>query len=722
MFDLRTLLTIGFVLYLLQAPVMAGEDWGLCHTPSYRWVNDESDGSEATNVTAQQLFRDSNRLLLFSGEVVLKQRDKVIRADEIRYDTLTEAFSANGSVTYEKPNFRLTAEQFYFDRANDQDTLIKPGFEISSRHGRGEANQVNILDESLSRFSNVLYTTCDPGERGWHFTSDELEINNQSGLGSAYHTLLYFQNMPIFYFPYFQFPIDDRRISGVLAPDLSFSSSGNHLAVPVYWNIAPDFDMTFTPTWYEHRGLLYSSENRYLFEHNRGQIDYRYLHDDREDDTRWFKKWQHTSSYPAYSLMGRLLLQAVSDDDFFTDFDRSEPGKEELDHLDRRVQFAHTGKNWKTTLMWQDYQTIDSTIALSSRPYQQLPHITINSTFKRQKNGFQFNIQNELVRFKRASSINGSRIHLVPTLNWQSLDSWYFLQPQLQYAFTDYALDNNSTGDDHIRRSLPIASLDSGLIFERTGGMDNNWLQTLEPRLYFLHVPFEEQDHIPDFDSSLLSESYENLFRPNRFSGIDRIGDASQVTFGLGTRLYHQANGRQLLHTRIARTFYVEDRHVSLNGATENKKRSNIIAQININPNPNLAINSELTYDQSINEYSKRRLSVNWSKEGIVANFGYYFDHEKLEQSRLSIVYPMTDNWTVIAKHHQSLLFDIPVEKSLGLIYESCCWGLKILASEVSDDDFEEIDKALYLELTLKGLSQVGHNIEDRLRRNIPGY
>ncbi len=701
---------------------MSAENWGLCRIPAFQFLADEPT-TTATELEADSLSRSEANILRFYGQATLKKENQRVQAREILFNENTEQFRASGNVVLTTQNLRLTADNMSFDQINDRGELSNTFFQLSERHGSGSADKIEILDASRSRFDNILYTACDTDDRDWHFTGDGLEINDESGIGTARHTTIYFQNIPIFYFPYFQFPIDDRRMSGVLTPTLNFSDDDNsHLSVPIYWNIAPNFDTTFTPAWYSERGFLYNSEHRYLFQHNKGQVDYLYIEDDVENQSRWFKKWQHSNSYPINNISSSLLLQEVSDDDFLSDFDRLIPGSDEINHLDRHYRIIHSGQNWQSSLLWQDYQTVDSAISITGRPYQRLPRLRVNSRFKRQQNGLQFNIRNELVRFKRESSINGSRAHLTPTLSWASSNSWYFFKPQIEYALTDYSLDNNDPESNSIQRTVPIASLDSGLFFERVTGPDNRWLQTLEPRLFFVNIPFEEQSDIPDFDTSLLTQSYANFFRANRFSGADRIGDTRQVSLGLGTRIYDNRSGDQLFYARMAQIFYAEDRKVSLSGNTDEDERSNIIGQIFVNPNPYLTIASELVFNEKSGEYPEKDLSINWAKDGAVINLEYHFIDDRLEQSILSFVYPMNQSWTLVAKYHQSLLFDKPVENLIGLGYESCCWGLKILASQVSDDDFEETDQALFFELTLKGLTQAGKDIDTRLRRVVPGY
>ena len=172
----------------------------------------------------------------------------------------------------------------------------------------------------------------------------------------------------------------------------------------------------------------------------------------------------------------------------------------------------------------------------------------------------------------------------------------------------------------------------------------------------------------------------------------------------------------------MAQIFYAEDRKVVLTGLADEREKSNFVAQIDINPSPYLKIGAGIVYDEVLEEVTERNFSINWARDGFAANAEYYFDDEVLEQTAYSVVYPVNESWTVIAKQQESLLFDKPVENLFGLSYESCCWGLKILASEVSDDDFIETDKGIFFELTLKGLTQAGQNVDDYLRTAIPGY
>jgi LPS-assembly protein len=308
-------------------------------------------------------------------------------------------------------------------------------------------------------------------------------------------------------------------------------------------------------------------------------------------------------------------------------------------------------------------------------------------------------------------------------VNWKSSNSWYFFEPGLQLAFTDYQLEDNP-GDDSIQRTLPTLDIDSGLVFERVAGSEDQLLQTLEPRLYYLYTPYDNQDDIPDFDTSLNARTYNNLFRNNRFTGADRIGDANQVTLGLTSRIYKKEGGDELMNARIGQALYFEDRRVSLDGSRDDASRSDAIAELDVSPNSNWKMSARLVYSEEQDKLSDKDFSVGYRDDRLVANLGYYFTEDELEQGLASMVYPLNERWTFVAKYHYSLQYRKPVENLLGVTYESCCWGLKILASQTGQDfeDFDETTNSIYFELTFKGLGQAGEDIDKQLSVAIPGY
>ncbi|MCP4878762.1 MAG: LPS-assembly protein LptD [Gammaproteobacteria bacterium] len=719
----RIFLLAGLVSVLAFKPGFTAEDWSLCRIPSFNFIEFEELAADETLIEALSIVSEDNESIRLTGDVSVTRAEQKISADDILYDKPTASIEANGNVVFTNADYRLQSPRIELDNQNDRGLFEQPRFELQNRHARGQADKIERLDQYRTRFEDLTYSACDPDDRDWHLRASELEFDYESGLGSTWHTTFYLQEVPFLYLPYFQFPIDDRRMSGILAPTIGYDEAdGNTVIVPIYWNIAANHDMTITPAFYSKRSLQLNTENRYLFKTQRGQLDLSYLDDEDFDDTRWFKQWQHQSSF-AYDVKGDLLLAEVSDEDFFDDFGNVAATYKNTRHLERHVSFVRNGEVWSSELQWQNYQTIDLDTAIEDRPYNRLPSLAIDATPESWIENVNTSAHFEWADFDRDNSVTGRRSNLTTTMSWDASQSWYIFKPELQLAFSDYELEDNP-GDNTIERALPTLSVDTGLTFERLTGSRNQWLQTLEPRLYFLHTPFEDQDEIPDFDTSLSSRTYNNLFTNNRFTGADRIGDANQVTFGLASRVFDNDDGSELLNMRLGQIFYFKDRRVSLDGTRDEEPKSDVISELDIWPAQGLKIAARLVYDQDQSELNDKDLSINYANNGIAANFGYYFTDEELEQALASIAYPINERWTVIAKYHRSLLFEKPVENLLGLNYESCCWGLKILAGQTGDeaDDFAETDTSIYFEMTFKGLSQAGQDVDAQLRGAIPGY
>ena len=683
---------------------------------------EDISGAE-TRVEAQTITRESDTTIRLTGDVSVARTDLKINADNVLLNTSTEEIFATGNVKLESPDFRLQSPSIEIDHQNDRALFEQPEFEMRNRHASGRADRAERLDQHRSKFNDVTYTSCDPENMTWYLQAGELEIDTETGIGSATHTTLYFQDVPFLYLPYFQFPIDDRRATGLLAPKTGFKeSSGRSYIVPFYWNIAPNYDMTITPAWYSERGLQINTENRYLFESHRGQLDMSYLDDDKTSDKRWFQQWKHNADL-AWDIDAEVLLADVSDKNFFYDFGNIASEYDTVRHLDRHVSFSRSGETWQTEFFWQNYKTIDGDTATEDRPYDRLPRLAFDLQPEPWIDQLQTPLHMEWVKFDRNNSVTGNRTNIVTAVNWKSSNSWYFFEPELQLAFTDYQLDDNP-GDDTIQRTLPTLGIDSGLIFERLAGSTDQLRHTFEPRLYYLYTPHKDQDDIPDFDTSLNARTYNNLFRNNRFTGADRIGDANQVTLGLTSRVYDNNSGDELMNAHVGQILYFEDRRVSLDGSRDDASRSDAVGELGISPNPSWKISARLVYSEEQSELSDKELSVGYHNNGLAANLGYYYTRDDLEQVAVSLAYPVNERWTIVAKYHRSLLFNKPVQNLVGINYESCCWGLRILAAQTGEDidDFDETTNSIFFEFTFKGLGQAGQDIDTQLIEAIPGY
>ena len=425
----RTIFLAGLFLSLSFTNILADENWGLCRIPSFEFVDALDLDQSATEIQADQMSQDNNNLIKFNGQVELVRAGQRIRADELIIDSLTEQLQASGQIVFEDANFRLQAEALTLNQETQSARFESTEFELPGQHARGSADEIIKIDASRSRFQNILYTSCDPDDRDWHLKASEFNIDQDSGRGTAKNATIYFQEIPFFYLPYIMFPIDDRRMSGMLTPLISYSDTrGGSIAVPLYWNIAPNIDATITPAWYSKRGLQWNSENRYLSQNQEGQLDLSYLDDDLTSSTRWLKKWQHRADL-GLNIKTNILLQEVSDDSYFSDFEPLTSERDDIDYLERHITISHSSQSWETRLRWQDYQTIDQSILTTDQPYQRLPGFTLNSQFKPHDNGLQCELRNERVSCSRDSSVTrpsetGSRLHIAPYSAWSKSNSW----------------------------------------------------------------------------------------------------------------------------------------------------------------------------------------------------------------------------------------------------------------------------------------------------------
>ncbi len=582
------------------------------------------------------------------------------------------------------------------------------------------------LNEYEHQLENFLFTTCEPTDNAWALTSSSLSLNYQTGLGIAKHAKIFLFDIPIFYFPYFQFPIDDRRHSGLLMPSFTISTTnGNSLSVPIYWNIHPQMDSIIELNNNTLRGLQINTESRYLTQNTEGKLITSSLDDQETNQQRYFYRLSQNTRL-TQNLSLSLLAQTVSDEDFFSDFNLNNFTKKP-DFLERYLTIKHKSQQWTSTLLFQNHQILNETKSIASRPYEQLPKLSTLGQFDVLGDTSLLKIDLSYVNFERNDSITGKRIIFNPSLSRRWSNSYAFIQPEISYSLSHYKLTQLDNSLDSIERGLATFSIDSGLFFERIASEDNGWLQTLEPRLFYLQTPYKDQSNIPDFDTATLSSSYSNLFKTNRFTGGDRIGDTRQLTLGISTRLLSINSGQELLKLSIGKTFYADDRLVQLSGTSISEEAtSDLFLEISSRPNSLWSFTANITQQAETGFIKQKTFKASRQSNKQVLNLSYRFkgveDKTELEQTDISVVYPVNNTWSIFAKRQYSLLHEQTVEQLIGTRYDSCCWTFSVIAFGSNDKDFTQYDRTLYFQFTLKGLSSLGRNNKDLLKNSIPGY
>ncbi|HEX7025753.1 MAG TPA: LPS assembly protein LptD [Gammaproteobacteria bacterium] len=692
--------------------------------------------------TGGEIFADANSIETLennvsrlTGDVVVLREFDRLQAEEAFYDPKRGRFELFGDVRHWSGEFEFLADSITTAGNGETGELHNAQFFIASSHLTGQAERIERRP-STTWLYNSSYTTCDPDNADWRLRGSEIKLDHAEGQGLAKHMRLYFKGIPIFYFPALSFPIDDRRKSGFLYPEIGDSNShGFELATPYYWNIAPNIDATLTPHQMSRRGLKLDTEWRYLNNWSTNQLDTEYLDDAQFGDSRSLVRLTHNGKLGNH-WRTRINATSVSDEHYFDNFGGDLAGSS-ITHLPSNASLTGNWQHWTFSTRLFAHQTLDETIPDSRRPYDLLPEVMFKGLYPEFWGGFDFELDGIFTKFDQTDRVTATRANVIPTLSRPMGGLAWFLVPSLSVDHAEYRLENlaDPQATTSPNRTVPIFSMDSGLFFERQFGNDQRFLQTLEPRLFYLRVPFRDQSEIPIFDTSLPDFNFMQLFSENRFIGADRIGDANQATLSLTTRFLSRLSGKEFLRAGIGQIHYFEDREVTLPGRTADiRDRSNLIGEINANLGDHWSSSLMTEWDPELEETDKKLFRLRYNRGGrYIANLSYRFrEQEQLEQADISFAWQFSPKWSFMGRWNQSLPDKVNLEKFLGVIYENCCYAVRLVYREyltggqelngIPGDDPHRYNDAIFIQLSLKGLAGIGSDPAQLLERGIPGY
>ncbi|WP_455205534.1 LPS-assembly protein LptD, partial [Kaarinaea lacus] len=430
------------------------------------------------------------------GDVEIQQGDFIVRAEHMDYQRSTNLLNAQGEVRFDAENLIIVGEKATMAMGQYQGSIESSQVWLEANHLRGEAQRLEFLDKNRVNLHKALITSCNLGQDDWLLKASELRLDSIENEAVAKHARLELLGVPVLYSPYLSFPISGRK-SGFLAPDMGISNkSGFELGLPYYWNIAPHRDATITPYYYDKRGTQLKSEFRYLNRHNRGSVYGEYLPKDKSYDAdRGYAYLQHSGELVS-GLSTSLEYRYVSDKDYLNDFG-GQLGVSSLTHLERYLNFDYRADKWRAKLFVQAFQTLDDSLPVSDQPYRRLPQIRFDTKLLSAPYGFSYKLDTELVHFDREDSLTARRVDLLPMLQWQQRSAFGYVRPKLSYRHTRYSLEKNHPDTDpEPIRSVPTFSFDSGLFFDRATTLGSAKVHTLEPRLFYLYVPYREQSNL----------------------------------------------------------------------------------------------------------------------------------------------------------------------------------------------------------------------------------
>ena len=677
--------------------------------------------SEETEAHADRMETDDDETVSLYGNVELRRGDQRVLADEIIYHKPKSEVQARGNVTLES----LDGDQFktpelYLRLDSKTGYAESTTYRLGSNDARGSAGRIHFKGEGLIQLKDVRYTTCPKSQEDWYLRLGDLKIDKNRKVGSAHNATIRFKRVPIFYWPYLRFPVSDERLSGFLMPEFGRSDKlGTELSVPYYWNIAPNFDTTITPRVLSKRGLQIRNEFRYLGRPLNGRLDFAFLEDDDETgEDRWAGHYLHRQTL-GQSWSAAVDYAKVSDDDYLDDFG-NKLSIASLTHLRQEANIGYNGTVWDFGTRAQSFQTIDDTIALADRPYDLLPQLSLSARPAITPGRLHPELDSELTNFERDNSLTGGRLNLRPAVSLPFRNSYGFITPKLSVTHIAYDLDVLGTTDDKPDVTVPTFSLDSGLFFERPMRMRNGaFIHTLEPRLFYLKIPEEDQDTLPDFDTSLPDLTFANLFRENRFVGGDRVGDTDQVTLALTTRVIGANDGIERLRVSLGQIFFFEDREVNLPPGIDTSDESDIILDLTARLAERWATRAFLQRDQEIGQTQRSELFFQYQPApDKIVNFSQRFDRDEFKQVDVSVRWPLKPRWTVQAGTSYSLDDNTNLDSHAGLQYRSCCWGIRFFARRRIDSNDEQVN-SIQLQLTLNGLGEWGSAPDNPLDESV---
>lgn len=780
---------------------------GAAHTP-------DKDGPTFVSARASSYDQHTETATL-AGEVVVRQGNLQVEADEVSLNQKSGLGTLEGNIRLRDKGVLISGQRAEVQLDSGEAKIENADYVLHEARARGHADYVKREENAVVRLKGGTYTRCEPDSNAWQLKGNNVTLNPETGFGTATNVTLRVNDVPIFYTPYLYFPIDSRRQSGFLMPSFSTSrAEGFTVQTPYYVNLAPNYDLTLYPAYMEKRGLLNEAEFRYQTPSSEGRIggaqisdqdNSRHLQSEYQDQ-RWMYNIQHRTGLDT-RWQADINYSDISDPYYFQDLSTN-LSMDTPDFLNQQAGLTYQGDSYKARINMHAYAPAT---VVSVTPYERLPQITFNGTLPVQPAGLVLGYDTEFVRFSRnlkngnfidengvaapwydsrllgLARSEGDRTHLEPSISVPLENSWGFIKPSVKYAYTRYDLSIDQQGRNTLlaeqqfgssqTRQLPIYSVDSGLYFERaTSAFGKGTRQTLEPRAFYLYVPQEDQTDLPIFDSSESAFSYASLWRENRFSGKDRIGDANQLSLGLTSR-WLESNGFERQRLAIGQAFYFADRTVQLPGLDYRTRteatnaRSPYALQYVYRFNRDWRFSSEYNWDQTSSTTRSGSAMFHYQPQstlGQVVNVGYRYRNDivrydresgqwtangdygrpsfasdndpstvyiknyyKISQHDVSTIWPLAPQWSLIARWQHDYNRNRTLEAFGGFEYDSCCWKLRVINrywvgyDEVSLDPRRNdiADHGIFLQVVFKGLGGVaGNKVESFLDQGIQGY
>lgn len=601
--------------------------------------------------------------------------------------------------------------------------------------GSGHADRIDFTGENQMMLTQATYSTCKPDDPDWYVKANELSLDLDSSDGTAQNASIWFKGMPILYSPVASFPLGSQRRSGILNPFFSTSSkNGLDITAPLYWNVAPNYDLTLYPRYLSKRGTQLGGDARYLDYNFQGFARFEYMPNDEVlDRQRFAYRFEHRHDL-GEGLSASIKLNGVSDNTYWQDMS-SRLLQTSQTQLPKQAMLSYAPSSWlQTSLQVLHYQTLqpDPTTVIA-KPYFLEPQLNVIGYRPDVLAGMDFNLVAQMTRFTHqdASKVYGDRFVMYPQLSLPIVEPGYQITPKIGLHFTSYNLQNQTLGQPtSFNRALPTFSLDTKLVFEReTEWLGKGAIQTLEPRLYYVRIPYRDQSNFPVFDSGLTDFNFSQIFSENRYAGFDRINDANQMTAALVTRMLDAETGIERFKAMFGQRYYFSPQRVTIPGETTRQADfSNLVTAVNGLILPKTYADMAWEYNYNDGRTERFAAGARYQPEfGKVFSASYRYTRNPLsatptvDQIDLAGQWPLGGGYYGVGRYNYSLRDGKILEAIGGVEYISGCWAARVVAQRLGALSGSP-NTTLFFQLEFNDFGDVGSNPIGQLRRSVPGY
>jgi len=743
----------GHALAQTPAPPNAVTLLGLQVAPLLAPHTSAPDQGNPAFLLGDSVAADGAGRVTLTGDAQVRRADAVAKGDVITYDSNTGQLHVRGQGLLMRDANIVTGSALDYNLQQETGSITQPRFWLVSG-ASGFAREAQIPGQRRMRLLDTTYTGCPCPNPAWFIESSRVDMDFDANEGVARNAVLYFKGVPILALPYFQFPLRRERKSGLLTPVYGISTrSGLEFALPYYFNLAPQYDATLTPRFLHKRGLQLGGEFRYLGNRYRGQVDSTYLSRDREHRIkRWLLNLDHQHSLGA-GFTATARVRRTSDDDYFRDFSTLGLGDSVETHLSSNAALNWSGyRYFSASLTAQTYQTLqDRTLSDPIvSPYDKLPELRLRAA-RYDWGGFDVVSETTLTHFylsryhgtvypdwdpawrNRRLRFDGTRLSSYHSIAWPIVRASWYATPKAalhasRYDTSWYAGELPAyVGRARTQsRVLPLLSLDTGMTFERdTALFGHAAIQTLEPRLYYLYVPYRDQRDLPVYDTDLASFNFAQIFDENIYSGgWDRIADANQLTLGLTTRWLDADTGFERVSLSAAQRLHFTKQRVTLSSDPRTTRRSDYLLGANAALTNTFHLHVDTQFHPETRERSRMTAGFRWAPKRLTTlSLSYRYETEKATESvMLAGQWPLTAKLYALGRLDYSIQERRNTQSILGMEYKGdCCWVARVVAQRYAVST-RDVNTALFFQLELSGLGTLGTDPMRLLRERVSGY